>query len=92
MATRREDANDALDSQIADLKAELARLAELLANRGIAEAETLRDTATAGAEKLRARGAEGLSQAEGWMRGHPGQTLGVAAGLGFLLGLLLGRR
>ncbi|HBU15920.1 MAG: hypothetical protein A2092_06380 [Rhodobacteraceae bacterium GWE1_64_9] len=92
MPTRREDTADLLETQVAELKADLARLAALLADRGQTEAETLRDTARAEAEKLRAKGAEGVAQAEDWLRGHPGQALGIAAGLGFLLGLLLGRR
>lgn len=85
-------ATDPLETQIAALKAELARLADLLATRGQAEADSLRDTARAEAEKLRIKGAEGVAQAEDWLRGHPGQALGLAAGFGFLLGLLIGRR
>lgn len=87
-----EPAADPLEAQLAPLKAELARLADLLAQQGRAEAETLRDGVEAGAERLRARGADGLAQAGGWLRDHPGQALGLAAGCGFLLGLLIGRR
>lgn len=64
------------------LRAEVARLTAALAALG----------AGAQADRLHAAGAEALANAEDWARAHPGPALGLAAGLGFALGLLIGGR
>ncbi|BAN47811.1 YqjD family protein [Metapseudomonas resinovorans] len=50
--------------------------------------DTLRDTE----QNLRERGQAAVDATEDYVQTHPWQSVGVAAGIGFLLGLLASRR
>ncbi|WP_271411766.1 DUF883 family protein [Pseudomonas sp. Q1-7] len=50
--------------------------------------DTLRDTE----QHLRERGQAAVQATEGYVQEHPWQSVGLAAGVGFLLGLLAARR
>jgi ElaB/YqjD/DUF883 family membrane-anchored ribosome-binding protein len=43
-------------------------------------------------DALHERGKAALAATEGYVQSHPWQTLGIAAGIGLLLGLLISRR
>ena len=43
-------------------------------------------------DALHARGKAALEATEGYVQTHPWQTLGIAAGIGLLLGMLISRR
>lgn len=79
---------DIPETDLETLRAEVARLTAALAALG-ADVSTVAEEK---AERLKTAGADALAGAGGWAKAHPGQTLGLAAGLGFLLGLLIGRR
>jgi ElaB/YqjD/DUF883 family membrane-anchored ribosome-binding protein len=50
--------------------------------------DTLRDTE----QNLRERGQAAVQATEGYVQEHPWQSIGISAGIGFLLGLLAARR
>ena len=92
-----------LEEQIAQLRADMSRIAETLAALGQTSGATLRATLAEQAEALRndgqARLAEAGRSAEAtladvtdYARRNPGQALTLAGGLGLLLGLMFGRR
>jgi ElaB/YqjD/DUF883 family membrane-anchored ribosome-binding protein len=92
-----------LSQQIKDLKADVAKLVETLGSMAKAEGEDLTEDMRARAEKLRKAGAartaeaearlsELASEAEVLARERPAAAMGVAAGVGFVLGLILARR
>ncbi|RNF35854.1 DUF883 family protein [Paracoccus methylarcula] len=93
----KEDARETLED-MADNQA-----AERLRERGAEFAETVRETgreyadrARAGAGRLYEEGhrkaEEGYDELSELVRRHPAKSLGIAAGLGFLVGLILARR
>ncbi|WP_447591994.1 DUF883 family protein [Aquipseudomonas campi] len=51
-----------------------------------------RDTLHSTEESLRERGRQAVEGAEDYVQEHPWQSVGIAAGVGFLLGLLASRR
>ncbi|SDH43203.1 DUF883 family protein [Pseudomonas panipatensis] len=103
---RKPDVNTARDELMAEFQALVADTEKLLqSSAGLAgeEAEHLRDQLRTGLSKARERidSAQGLLRdqskaavdaTEDYLGDHPWQAVGVAAGVGFLLGLLVGRR
>ncbi|MDU9005798.1 DUF883 family protein [Sedimentitalea todarodis] len=92
-----------LAKQIETLQKDIGELTGLMAEMGKAQAARLSDEAEAKAQKLRDKG-EGAAtaaqeqmedlqaQANEFIRTQPATALGIAAGLGFLFGLLMTRR
>jgi len=87
---------DELADQIALLKKDITSLTETLGSYGKAKSEEMRDTARTAADELseagRAKAMEAQKQAEEFLRTQPGTALGIAAGLGFLVGIITARR
>lgn len=92
-----------LSAQIEALKADLAGLAETMAALGKARGASLVESAKDEAYLLKLRGEEKVAQlqqkaatmtaqAEDAVRENPQTALGIAAGLGFLFGVILSRR
>lgn len=93
------DPAEAMRAELETLRADVARLTETLAAFGRSGAEALRHQAagaqTAAGEKLddlRARLADTQGAVQDYAREKPAHAMGIAAGLGLLLGLLLARR
>lgn len=81
-----------IKAQVETLSADVAELARLMRELAGHQAEAAKD---AGARALRQGQAQveaGLDEALGKMRENPGTTLAIAAGVGFLVGLLLSPR
>lgn len=87
---------DELADQIALLKKDIASLTETLGSYGKAKSEEMRDNARSAADDMsqaaRAKAMEAQIQAEEFLKTQPGTALGIAAGLGFLVGLITARR
>jgi ElaB/YqjD/DUF883 family membrane-anchored ribosome-binding protein len=92
-----------LQKQIAALKTDIAALTTTVRDIGKNRAEALRGAANEQVEALReqgeaalrdarTRGQDALSQAEESIRENPATAVGIAAGLGFLFGLIFGRK
>ena len=92
-----------LEEQIAELRADMARVAATLAALGQTSGATLRATLADHVDSLREEGearlAEVSQSAEAtladltdYARRNPTQALAMAGGLGLLLGLFFGRR
>ena len=90
-------------SEIETLKKDIASLTQALTDLGRAGTSDLSDAAKAKlkdaeeqgmelAETLKLRAQLAESEARDFVQGQPGLALGIAAGLGFLAGLLLVRR
>lgn len=103
MATAKSPTVEDLSAQIDTLKADIATLTQTLADLGRARGEELSGSLKNGAAQARA-GTEaqiaeaqkqliaGAETAEDYVRRNPGVALGVAAGVGVLVGLLTARR
>ena len=89
--------------QLEALKTDLANLTEAVGDYGKSRIERTRDgvksTARAtkerteeGIEQLRGEAAQYAREAEAMVRQQPGAALGIAAGVGFLAGLIVSRR
>lgn len=95
-AAAKEVTIDDLSNQIALLKNDIASLTETLGEYGKAKSEEMRDNARSAAndfaETGRAKAIEAQKQAEEFLHAQPGTALGIAAGLGFLVGILTARR
>lgn len=94
---------DDVRNQIAALQADVAQLTKTVGDYGRARGDEAKAAATKKAEELRLRAdhlrheAEtqlktGYAQAETAVRDNPAAAVGIAAGLGFLVGLLSARR
>jgi len=92
-----------LQEQITTLREDISALTTTLGNYGKARSEDLSASARAQAQRMAAMGEAGLadaqrqatdaySQAETRVRENPATAMGMAAGLGFLVGLIMGRR
>lgn len=92
-----------LQAQIVALKDDISTLTETLKEYGKAQGQNMAAAARERAEKMAADGeatfhaAEAQARrayqdAETSVREHPATAVGVAAGLGFLVGLVAGRR
>jgi ElaB/YqjD/DUF883 family membrane-anchored ribosome-binding protein len=85
-----------LSAQIEILKNDLSTLTQTLSDYGVAKTEEVTRSAKIKAEQLRAAGRETAAdaqlQAEEFVRTQPATALGIAAGLGFLVGMFTARR
>ncbi len=92
-----------LQVQIAALKADITELTAAVGRYGRAQSEALKAQARDGLRVVAEKGAEGAAAAgdyagrkyaetEDYVRDHPAASVGIAAGLGFLFGLLTARR
>lgn len=92
-----------LSRQIETLRADLAGLADIIKALGLAQARTAGEEVKDRAEAARAAGAQQaeelqarldamLLEADRLARDRPVAAMSIAAGFGFLIGLILGRR
>ncbi len=92
-----------LAKQIETLQNDIGEITGLMAELGKAQASRLGEEAEAKAQKLKQKGEDAASaaqaqmedlhaQANDFIRTQPATALGIAAGLGFLFGLLMTRR
>ena len=92
-----------ISSQIAALKSDLAGLTEAMADYGKAQGRSLGEKASQKGEELRVRSrieAERINgqaqhlydEANDFVNKQPATALGIAAGVGFVIGLLSSRR
>jgi ElaB/YqjD/DUF883 family membrane-anchored ribosome-binding protein len=95
--------NDDVNHQLTVLREDIANLAAALAEYGKAQGQSLKaaatekatDTAEAGTEAMqraRAKAEVAYSDAETGIRENPVAAVGIAAGLGFLVGMIATRR
>lgn len=98
-----ETTTEDLAAQVEALKADIAALTHSLGDYGRTQGAHLAETARESAKSARSSGEAELEhlrskvndlsrQAEDFVAHKPGVALGVAAGLGFLAGLVLSRR
>lgn len=85
-----------LSDQIEILKADIASLTGTLSDYGKAKgaeaAKTAKDTVSDAALEARVKALDAQKQAEDFIRTQPATALGLAAGIGFLVGLITSRR
>lgn len=85
-----------LSAQIDTLKNDLSALTQTLSDLGAAKAKEAKNAASEGAAHLQNAGRdkilEAQLQAEDFVHKQPATSLGLAAGLGFLVGILTARR
>lgn len=85
-----------LSAQIETLKADLAKLTSSVSSYGQAKAYEAKDTAQKRASELTEAGMnkayETQKQAEDFVRTQPAAAIGIAAGIGFLIGIVSARR
>ena len=104
-ATKQSDPSDAaaIQEQLDAVRADISELTRIIGAYGQAQKEQLSASAHARAEKLKQDARDGLTEAELRARGaydqaetavrdNPAAALGIAAGLGFVLGLMSSRR
>lgn len=94
---------DDLSAQLETLRADVSQLTSLLGDYGRDRADQagksakqrvadLRSRAEDDAERLRARAGDLAHDAENFMHERPATAIGIAVGLGFLVGLAASRR
>ncbi len=85
-----------LSTQIAILKDDIAALTGTVSEYGMAKGRSAADQAKSAANDMaqsgRAKAAEAQETAEEFIRTQPATALGIAAGVGFLVGLVTARR
>lgn len=92
-----------LQEQLRSLRADVAELTTTLGRFSRAQAESLRDQAQEGLRAARTEAEEQLAAAgdfagrkyvetEDYIRANPATAIGIAAGVGFLVGLVMSRR
>lgn len=92
-----------LSDQIATLREDLGNLTEIISGLGKAKSaevsdkakdqlEALRQEVNSGAHALKDQASRAQSQATEMVQNQPGTAIGIAAGLGFLVGFLSGRK
>lgn len=82
----------ALMAQIDTLKADVARLTAIIGDMGKAQAQAAADSVRERAEAARKSAEEMTAEALGFIKDKPGTAVGIAAAVGFVLGLLSSRR
>ncbi|MAY89094.1 MAG: hypothetical protein CML02_20515 [Pseudooceanicola sp.] len=87
---------DDLSKQIATLRKDLSNLTSSVAEYGRAKTDDLKTGAmvkgSEAVDEVTARAREAQAQANQFITTQPGLALGIAAGAGFLVGLLTSRR
>lgn len=94
---------DELKAQISALKSDLSTLTGTVKDIGKSRAEAFkgaasdqanawRDQGDAAVREAKMRGREAYSSAEASVRENPAMAVGIAAGVGFLTGLILSRK
>lgn len=85
-----------LSDEIATLKADIASLTGTLSEYGKAKgneaAKTAKEAVSDATTAARVKALDAQAQAEDFIRTQPGTALGIAAGIGFLVGLVTSRR
>lgn len=92
-----------LQKQISALKADIGDLTSAIAQYGRAQGAVLKTQARDGLRRVQEKSTDGLTYAgelagqkyaetEEYVRANPATAVGLAAGLGFLVGLLTARR
>lgn len=81
-----------LSAQMADLKAQLAEMTTTAKRRGGAMAAELRERGEQAVEDAKARTEGYLAEADQAVRQNPATAMGLALGVGFLLGVAISRR
>ncbi|MFC7705277.1 YqjD family protein [Plastorhodobacter daqingensis] len=103
MARMTEPTTEDLARQMDALKGDLAKITETLSELGKAQGRALADDVRARAERARAEGErqaeylqhraeEMVDEAADMIRRQPAMALGLAAGVGFLVGLMTSRK
>ena len=106
MATKPKSGDDGtpddIEAQLADLRSEIAALAATLAALSRSGSEAVKQAATEAYAGLKSQGGDFgdaeakaqqvLTEVSDYSRKKPLQSLGLAAGVGMMLGLLFGRR
>ena len=81
-----------LGTQMAELKAQLAEMSSVAKNRGGAIAAEIKARGEHVAEDAKERAQGYISEADAAIRQNPATAMGLALGVGFLLGVALTRR
>lgn len=81
-----------LADQIAQIKGDIADLSDLLAQGGAESAQKLKGKAQEGVQAAQDRAEDLGEQAQRFVSEKPGTALGIAAGIGFLVGFLGARK
>jgi ElaB/YqjD/DUF883 family membrane-anchored ribosome-binding protein len=95
--------NTDVTKQMAILRDDIANLTAIVSEYGkaqgavvkstaVGKAAELAETSAAAAEAMKATAAKTYSDAEDSVRANPGTAIGIAAGLGFLIGMMTARR
>lgn len=104
MATHSKPGDDStadIEAQLAALRAEIAALTQTLTDLSRSGSDALKQAATEACSALKsgedfaeaeARARQTLTEITDYARNNPLQSLGIAAGVGVMLGLLFGRR
>ncbi|SFH04267.1 Membrane-anchored ribosome-binding protein, inhibits growth in stationary phase, ElaB/YqjD/DUF883 family [Palleronia marisminoris] len=85
--TTRNPTTEDLARQVDALKADISRLTESLGEFGKAKSQQYRTEAQRRAEGLRDQAQGRMDEVEVYVRQNPTQALGIAAGVGLLIGL-----
>lgn len=87
---------DELSAQIETLKNDLSTLTSTLSDYGVGKAEEVKQTAQQKAQEFKSAGRDKAIEAqlhtEEFVKTQPATALGLAAGLGFLVGMITSRR
>ena len=94
---------DALNDQVKTLKSDLASLTEMLTDIGVRRKDETVEAARARAKRMRAEASDRYDEAVDYandardqafdaVRRQPGTAMAIAVGVGFLAGVLSGRR
>jgi ElaB/YqjD/DUF883 family membrane-anchored ribosome-binding protein len=92
LKTEAEQTIEDLSSQMAELKAQLAEMTTVAKRRGGAMAAKLRDRGETAVEDAKARAEGYFAEADAAVRQNPATAMGLALGVGFLLGVAISRR
>ena len=83
-----QDAEELLKASASDMGAEATALRERVRSRLLNAKDSLHGLQSAAVERAKVAG----RKADDYVHDHPWQSIGVAAGIGLLVGLLIGRR
>jgi len=95
--------NTDVSKQMAVLRDDIAALTATVAEYGKAQGDIMKSAATtkaqevaqsgaAAADALKVKATKSYSDAEDAVRANPGAAIGIAAGVGFLIGMITARR